>query len=38
MYCQYNQKLNFYGLFMGEQSNKGGNLTIADPVLFSVKG
>jgi len=25
----------FYGLFMGEQNNKNGNLTVAVPLLFS---
>jgi hypothetical protein len=24
----------FYGLFMGEQSNKGGNVSVAAPLLF----
>jgi hypothetical protein len=28
---------NFYGLFMGEQSNTGGNITVAVPLLFSYR-
>jgi len=27
----------FYGLFMGEQSNTGGNYFVAAPLLFSFK-